>query len=157
RFVASQRLHRVPTSVARALVLWGEGFPVELLTSVPSAEHVLALQSRGARCVSLLPEGVSTSPHADVLSFALHDLCHLDKFADACHHVGQVGFFARLHAITTSSMWGHFERNLDEAFRRDWRHVAADMNGSAVFLFAALKMKLKMAVRRRVALEQGVE
>jgi hypothetical protein len=31
------------------------------------------------------------------------------------------------------------------------------MNGSAVFLFAAMKMKLKMAVRRRAARERGVD
>lgn len=157
RFVAEQRLHRISTAVARALVAWSDGFPVELLGSVPAAGHVLALQARGARCVSLLPEGVDTSPHADALAFAVHDLCHLDKFADREHHLGQVGFFSCLHAAVSRPTWEIFESSLDEAFRRDWHHVAADMNGSAVFLFAALKMKLKMAVRRRIALDRGDE
>src|SRR5437660_2158161 len=41
RLVAEQRFHRIPTTVARALVAWADGFPVELLTSVPTARHVL--------------------------------------------------------------------------------------------------------------------
>jgi hypothetical protein len=157
RFFAEQRLHRVSTAVARALITWAEGFPVELLTSVPDPSHVLALQARGARCVSLVPEGVSTTPHADALAFVLHDLAHLDKFVDPAHHAGQVGFFASLRSATYAPEWRTFEASFDEAFRRDWCHVAADMNGSAVFLFAALKMKLKMAVRRLVARDKGVE
>jgi hypothetical protein len=156
RRVAERRFHRISTAVARALVAWADGFPVELLTSVPSARHVLELQAQGARCVSLLPDGAATDPHPDALAFALHDLCHLDKFIDPAHHLGQVGFFACLSTVANRAGWFRFEADFDEAFRRDWHHVAADMNGSAVFLFAALKMKLKMAVRRRMAVERGV-
>jgi len=155
RIFAERRLHRVPAGAARALVAWGEGFPVELLEEVPSPLHVLELQAKGRRCVSLLPEGTPTSPHIDALAFALHDLCHLDKFIDPRHYAGQLGFFACVHASIGSTRWQAFERGLDPAFRTDFHHVAADMNGSAVFLFAALKMKLKMAVRRRLAAERG--
>jgi len=149
--MAEQRLYRVSTSVARALVAWGDGFPAVLLASVPLPDYVLELQAQGRRCVSLLPHGVSPSPHSDALAFALHDLCHLDKFVDPSHHLGQVGFFASLHSSSKRTAWGRFEGEFDETFRRDWHHVGADMNGSAVFLFAALKMKLKMAVRRAVS------
>jgi hypothetical protein len=38
---------------------------------------------------------------------------------------------------------------LDDTWRAERDYVIADMNGSAVFLFAALKMKLALAVRRR--------
>jgi hypothetical protein len=155
RFLAEQRVHRVPSRVARALLAWSDGFPVELLESLPSAGQVLALQARGGRCVSLLPDEANTAPHQDALAFALHDLCHLDKFIDPAHHFGQVGFFACLHAAVAGPYWSEFEAGFDAAFRRDLEHVAADMNGSAVFLFAALKMKLKMAVRRRLAAEEG--
>src|SRR5882724_4334631 len=117
RRVAEQRFHRVPTAVARALVTWGDGFPVELLTSVPSPLYVLELQSKGARCVSLLADEVCTRPHSDALAFALHDLCHLDKFADPEHHLGQVGFFASLHRLVRRREWSAFERDLDDAFR----------------------------------------
>jgi hypothetical protein len=99
--------------------------------------------------------GVSTYPHADALAFTIHDLCHLDKFIEAEHHRGQVGFFACLDRAIHGPSWSDFERSFDETFSCDWQHVAADMNGSAVFLFAALKMKLKMAVRRRVAAAEG--
>jgi len=151
RFIAERRMHRVSTSVARALLAWADGFPVELFTDVPPATAVLALQAKGHRCVSLLPDGAETGPHEDTLAFAVHDLCHLDKFIDSEHHRGQVGFFASLHGAVEGGSWGAFEAHFDAAFGRDWQHVAADMNGSSVFLFAALKMKLKMAVRRHVA------
>jgi hypothetical protein len=153
RFFAEQRLHKIPVAVARALVAWSNGFPVDLMTTIPSPARVLALQAEGRRCVSLLPDGVPTAPHADPLAFATHDLCHLDKFVDPRHHLGQVGFFWALHRALTQPSWAQFEARFDSTFREDWEHVAADMNGSAVFLFAALKMKLKMAVRRRCGRE----
>jgi hypothetical protein len=155
RFIAERRLHRVSTAVARALLAWADGFPVELLTEVPPAAAVLALQAEGRRCVSLLSDGTPTHPHADELAFTIHDLCHLDKFIDPEHHRGQLGFFACLHRAARRRAWAEFESNFDPAFICDWHHVAADMNGSAVFLFAALKMKLKMGVRRRVAAAEG--
>ena len=155
RFIAEQRIHRVSTAVARALVAWAAGFSVELLTEMPPAAAVLALQAEGRRCVSLLPEGADTRPHADALAFTVHDLCHLDKFIDPEHYPGQVGFFFCLHRAVGRRGWAEFESNFDAAFTADWQHVAADMNGSAVFLFAALKMKLKMAARRRVAAAYG--
>src|SRR5262245_32921976 len=65
RFFVEQRVHRVPVAVARALVACGDGFPVELLTAVPTLRHVLGLQARGARCVFLLLDGASTFSHAD--------------------------------------------------------------------------------------------
>src|SRR3954464_9321596 len=49
RFFAEQRLHRVPTSVARALLAWGAGFPATLCTSIPEPCYVLSLQARGER------------------------------------------------------------------------------------------------------------
>jgi hypothetical protein len=153
RFMAERRLYRVPVSVARALVSWSEGFPVTLLTRVPSADELIDLQAKGERCVSLLSDDSEASPHANALDFAIHDLCHLDKFTDPEHHLGQVGFFITLRAARSHADWPAFESQFDEALRRDFAHVYADMNGSAVFLFAALKMRLKMAARRRCNVE----
>jgi len=141
--------------VTRALMAWADGFPVELWTEVPPAATVLSLQAEGRRCVSLLSDGADTRPHDDVLAFTIHDLCHLDKFIDAEHHQGQVGFFKCLDQAVGGSRWREFESHFDPTFTDDWQHVAADMNGSAVFLFAALKMKLKMAARRRVTEAHG--
>jgi len=147
--VAHQRLRGVPRPVACALVSWAEGADVKLFEHVPPPEAVLELQARGARCVSLLSPGIETTPHADALAFALHDLCHLAKFLDPAHHAGQVGFFSTVANARKLQAWTAFERGLDTVLSDEWNHVISDMNGSAVFLFAAMKMKLKMAVRRR--------
>ncbi len=150
--VARTRLRGVTLPVAQALVAWGEGRRrVRLLERVPLAGEVLALQADGERCVSLLADDRAAAPHADGLAFVLHDLCHLEKFVDPEHHAGQVGFFRVVHAAMVRPAWGPFAARFDVDFARDLEHVVADMNGSAVFLFAALKMKLKMASRRRVA------
>ena len=152
KLVASRRLWRVPRDVAAGLVAWANGErDVVLLGSVPAPRDVLALQAEGRRCVSLLPDA---SPE-NGLDFALHDLCHLEKFVDPRHHEEQVGFFASLDAATRTDAWRAIDLRYDEAWRKDSEHVAADMNGSAIFLFAALKMKLKMAARRDVARRAG--
>lgn len=156
RLFAEHRLHRVPSAAARALVAWSRGERrVDLLAHVPTARDVLALQSKGRRCVSLLPEGASTAPHADGLAFALHDLCHLEKFVDPDHHEAQVGFFALVFKAISDPAWSSLEAGLDAQWIADRDHVIADMNGSAVFLLLALKSKLKVAVRRRVARDRG--
>ena len=40
------------------------------------------------------------------------------------------------------------DRELDDRWRADRDDIIADMNGSAVFLLAALKMRLGLAARR---------
>ncbi|MEO8797240.1 MAG: hypothetical protein ABI551_05085, partial [Polyangiaceae bacterium] len=104
-------------------------------------------QAMGERCVSLLPDDA----HPDPLEFALHDLCHLEKFVDPETYEGQVGFFGAVHRGELDVRFAQ----LDQAFHKDLEHVIADMNGSPVFLFAALKMKLKMAARRETARVRG--
>jgi hypothetical protein len=121
-----------------------------MLRRVPAPREVLHWQATGRRCVSVLPDGADTTPHESPFDFAIHDLCHLDKFIDPEHHLGQRGFFAGLHAASARPEWSTFVGQFDCVFERDLAQVAADMNGSAVFLFAALKMRLKMAVRRQV-------
>jgi hypothetical protein len=156
--LAATRVRGVSDPVARALVAWALGAAhVHLLFRVPLPIEVLGWQSRGERCVSLVADDVATAPHADGLAFALHDLCHLEKFIDPEHFTGQVGFFRAVHRALTDPRWSSFAGRFDDAFATDLEHVVADMNGSAVFLFAALKMKLKMAVRRRVARAAGRE
>ena len=105
------------------------------------------MQARGERCVSILSE----ASHPDPLDFALHDLCHLEKFVDLDSYAGQVGFFSAIYRGNVEARFSH----LDAKWKQDLEHVAADMNGSPVFLFAAIKMKLKMAARREVARLRG--
>lgn len=156
RTLVERRIYRVPDAVVRALLALSAGFPAELYEHVPEPRDVLALQARGQRCVSLLGPDTPTRPFADGFEFALHDLCHLDKFANAEHHLGQVGFFASLLALARCDAWIAVESSLDATFENDRDRVGADTNGSSVYLFAVLKMRLKMAARRSLARDAGV-
>jgi hypothetical protein len=157
RVFAERELYRIPSAVHRALVAWAEGArPVDLWLRVPSAREILALQARGRRVVSLLEDGIPTAPHEDGLAFAVHDLCHLEKFMDPAHHVGQVGFFALMNRALRDGRWSALEATLDETWIEERNHVIADMNGSAAFLYLTLKNKLKLAIRRQIARARGV-
>jgi hypothetical protein len=157
RIFSEYRIRGVSELAVRGLWLWHGGFPAQLSTSVPAPEQVLELQAKGARFVSLLPPEVRPPlPGDDGLSFALHDLCHLAKFGGA-HYEEQVGFFATLAAAFERPAWRAIEAELDDVWLAGRASVSADMNGSSVFLFAVLKMKLKMAARRKLARSEGRE
>jgi hypothetical protein len=151
---AERRVRGVPEPVVRGLFAWDRGQrPVDLLFDVPPARGVLARQARGRRCVCLIDDAAARAHgdprHPDGLTFALHDLCHLEKFVAPEHHAGQVGFFRIVERALNAPEMTALDGDLDDTWRADRDYVIADMNGSAVFLFAALKMKLKMAVLRR--------
>ncbi|MGH7282327.1 MAG: hypothetical protein ACRELY_12430 [Polyangiaceae bacterium] len=148
RLFAEYRVRLVSEPASRALVEAAHARrPLHVLDRKISPRDLLAMQARGERCVSILDDGNGDDP----LEFALHDLCHLEKFVDEETYAGQVGFFDALHRANLDARFDH----LDLAWRKDLEHVSADMNGSPVFLFAALKMKLKMAARRDVARHRG--
>jgi hypothetical protein len=155
RFLTRERVRRVPRRALSGLFAWAKGFSVDLREDVPRADEILALQAAGRRCVSLLPEGVSPAPHASGLDFLIHDLCHLDKFVAPEHHEEQVGFFGSLQRLVADPTFHELEQRLDRTFVEDRNRLAADVNGSAVYLFALLKMKLKMAARRLNARNAG--
>ncbi len=157
QLVSEFRLKGVCEDAARGIAAWSRGLPVTVFERVPEALEVLALQARGERCVSLLPERLSPAPHANALEFLLHDLCHLGKFAEARYHDEQVGFFATFAAAIRRPEWHELERELDAEWLAARDQVLCDMNGSSIFLFAAFKMKLKMAARRSVARACGRE
>ena len=156
RTFAERRVRGVPEDVVRGLFAWDrDQRPVDLLFDVPSARHVLALQARGRRCVCLLPDDAALAHgdprHPDGLTFALHDLCHLEKFVAPEHHAGQVGFFRIVQRTLEAPAMAALDGRLDDTWRADRDYVIADMNGSAVFLFAALKIKLILAAGRASA------
>jgi hypothetical protein len=161
RVFAARRVRAVPEDVVRGLFAWDRGErPVDLLFEIPTAEGVLARQARGRRCVCLLADETARAHgdprHPTGLAFVLHDLCHLEKFVAPEHHAGQVGFFrAVARALATPAMRA-LDGDLDDTWRAERDYVISDMNGSAVFLFAALKMKVNMAVRRRLARLRGL-
>jgi hypothetical protein len=153
----SFRIAGVSELAHAGLMLIERGFPVLVGETPLLPEELLALQARGARCVTLLPTGEpAPEPHGDRLDFVLHDLCHLAKFADAEHYAGQVGLFATLARAFSDPGWREVERQFDAAWFADRAAVSADMNGCCVFLLAVLKMRLKMAARRCLAARRGV-
>jgi len=158
--IACRRLRGVSEPVVSALMGWSRGErPALLLSSVPTSLDVLRLQSVGRRCVSLLEDAEALAHgdprHPDGLTFVLHDLCHLEKFVDPAHRAGQIGFFDSVLRATQMAEWSALEAPFDGEWEADRDYVFSDMNGSAIFLFAALKMKVRMAVRRQVARMRG--
>jgi hypothetical protein len=142
RFVAERRVRGLPDPAAQALCGWADGRRrAVLLRGVPSARAVLAWSARGWRCVSLLDgeEG---------LAFALHDLCHLEKYFDDEHHLGQVGFFAALEAALRDPRFAALEEGFDEEWARERDRVLADMNASPLFLYCGLRCRVAQACRR---------
>jgi len=153
RTFAERRVRGVPEAVVRGLFAWDRGErPVDLLFDIPPPRGLLALQAGGRRCVCLLEDAAARAHgdprHPDGLTFALHDLCHLEKFVAPEHHDGQVGFFRLVDRALAAPAMIALDGTLDDTWRAERDYVIADMNGSAVFLFAALKMKLALAVRR---------
>jgi hypothetical protein len=154
RLIADYRLWSVGELESRGLVGWAMGRRSALLFDEPiTPKHIVELQAEGLRCVSLL----ARIPPREGLDFALHDLRHLEKFFDPDHHRAQIGFFRSWARALGKNDSDRFDGTLDETWREDRDRVLADMNGSPIFLFAVLKMKLKVAVRRRLARERGVE
>jgi hypothetical protein len=151
RLVTDFRMKGVSDDAARGVAAWSRGLDVAVFDRVPGPLEVLRLQSLGGRCVSLLSADVPASPHESALEFLLHDLCHLGKFADPRYYREQVGFFATFAGALERPGWLELEAELDDEWISARDQVLCDMNGSSVFLFAAFKMKLKMAARRKVA------
>ena len=117
RTFAPRRVRGVPEPVVRGLLAWDRGErPVDLLASVPAARRLLALQARGRRYVSLIDDAAALAHgdprHPDGLTFALHDLCHLEKFVAPEHHRGQVGFFRAVERALDTPAMAALEREL---------------------------------------------
>jgi hypothetical protein len=143
---AHSQVYRVEAQVAESLVQWAHN-PSRLvaLLRVPTPREVLAWQARGTRCVSLLPDGADTGLQPSTLEFALHDLCHAHKFFDPAHHVGQVGWSRVLQQTLESREWQVLTHGFGAQWQAELDHVTADMNGSPLFLYSALRRKVELA------------
>jgi hypothetical protein len=158
--IAAERVRGVSERVVGGLLAWDRGLrPVDLLDVVPTANEILGRQACGRRCVSLLPDEVAAAHgdprHPDGLSFVLHDLEHLEKFVEPAHHLGQIGFFRAVRRAFADAAFAQVQAGFDATWASDRDYVVADMNGSAIFLFSVLKMKVNMAVRRQLARTAG--
>jgi hypothetical protein len=160
RVFANRRVRGIPEVVASGLLAWArDGRPARLVARIPAAREILRRQSRGQRYISLVDDEAARAfgdpRHPDGLAFALHDLCHLEKFVAPEHHRGQIGFFRAVDRALDDPALAALQATFDEQWRADRDYVIADMNGSPIFLFALLKMRVNMAVRRRLALTRG--
>lgn len=145
-WLATRHVYRVEQHVAAGLLAWTRNERrLVALTHVPTPQQVLALQAIGWRCVSLLADDADCGLQPSPFEFALHDLCHAEHFFDPAHHVAQVGFFAGLHQLTSAGG----VQDGDALWQADWHHVAADMNGSVLFLFSALRRKAQLLAMRQ--------
>ncbi len=149
RTLAERHVYRVESQVAECLVAWAHrNRRLFLRFDIPTPAELLVYQARGERIVSLLPEGVPTGLEASNFEFALHDLCHAEKFFAPEHFHGQVGFFATVESMLRGAAWAQLTRDFDAAWPAEVDHVVADMNGSPLFLFAALRRKVMNAALR---------
>lgn len=152
-YFAAHRLRGVGELEARGLVGWANDTrSAELFDREITAREIIELQAEGRRCVALLPD----APPADGLEFALHDLRHLEKFFEPAHHRVQIGFFRLFARALSRPDYLQLDQSLDETWCNERDKTLADMNGSPIFLFGVLKMKLKVAVRRSLARARGV-
>lgn len=146
QWLAERHVYRVEQHVAAGLLAWTRNERrLIALAHIPTPQQVLALQAIGWRCVSLLADDADCGLQPSPFEFALHDLCHAEHFFDPAHHVAQVGFFAGLHRLGGA---GAAEGG-DQLWQADWNHVAADMNGSVLFLFSALRRKAQLLAARQ--------
>ncbi len=147
--LAERHVFRVEDQVATCLNAWAHGQrPLHVRFAIPPPLELLAFQARGERIVSLLPEGVPTGLEPSNFEFALHDLCHAEKFFDPLYYAGQVGLFNALHAAWMGPLWQPLTAPFDATWPGEFHHVASDMNGSPLFLFAALRRKVMNAAAR---------
>jgi hypothetical protein len=151
------QIYKLPARAVLALSRVEHGYPFEVRRQRLNDDELVRLQRRGARAVTLLAADESAEPYSSGLEFAIHDLCHFERFTDPSHYVEQIGFFSAMGSALERAPFVLAERALDAEWERGKLHVLADMNGSSLFLFAVLKMKLKMAARRALARERGYE
>lgn len=134
----------IPLSVPRSLRAWQSGlYPLELLTSVPTPEHVLEMQCQGQRCVSMLIELEEIENFVeegrDVLGFIVHDLIHADHFfADPLRAQAQVLFCQKLrHVYDLPQIQNLLQK--DPVFRSEFYYIMSDMNSVPLHLLKTLK------------------
>jgi hypothetical protein len=133
------------------LVAWLESrYPLTLLTTIPSPQEMLELQSQGRRYVTLMLDSEQQfrpwGRHQDACDFLLHDLEHAHKFfADPELFAGQVTFFqALLETLKHMDRW-----HADARFLRDLHYLQSDMNSHPVHLIKYLKAIVLNAEIRR--------
>lgn len=147
----------IPLSAAKSLCAWRSGrYTLKLLTSVPSPEEVLLMQTLGQRCVSMLvqPNQIQTfvDEGRDVLGFIIHDLIHADHFfADAEKARAQIQFCQKLVVVLNLPEIQKMLR-LDPIFKSEFHYLMSDMNSVPLHLLKTLKAILLGYFKRKCSL-----
>jgi len=122
---------RTIPSATLALLGWlRDGWPLRLMTRIPSPREVLSQQARGQRVVTLIDLPRAIHPvltKADGFEFLVHDLEHAWKFChDPDQHHLQRRFFGCLEQALDS---GLFDACLaDPVFAERFDYLISDMN-----------------------------
>ncbi len=148
----SRSLRSVPLSVQKSIALWSQHDCLKLCEYIPSPEEVLAMQSLGIRCVSVLTDPVCmrgfVEEGRDVLGFVVHDLIHADHFfSDPQQAKAQIQFskyLQKLHALPLIQQ----KLRQDIEFMSEWNYLISDMNSVPLHLFKTLKAILLAASKR---------
>ena len=124
RRFSERRVRGLPEAVVRGLFAWKRGErPVDLLFEVPAARRVLALQARARRCVCLIEDAAarahSDPRHPDGLTFALHDLRHLEKIPLARTSPREGRFLSPREARSTRPRRSPLPRELEVPWRAE--------------------------------------
>ncbi|MFM6928891.1 MAG: hypothetical protein ACKOX6_10540 [Bdellovibrio sp.] len=143
----SRSWRSVPFSVQRSLTAWSQGlYPLQLLTTIPTAHDVLLMQANGRRCVSMLihPQEITdfVGEGRDVLGFLIHDLIHADHFFyDSRKAQAQIEFCKKLLSVIELD----FIREMldqDDKFKEEFQYLMSDMNSVPLHLLKTLKALL---------------
>jgi hypothetical protein len=140
---AGRAFKATPLPVHRALLAWSTGdYPLVRLGHIPSVAEVLAQQTNGQRCVTLIAGkgvfGRLVLGERDPLGFAYHDLVHADHFFHDNETMrGQIGFYRLVDRMLRERLLAPFEHHAEFAGRLDY--LLADMNAHPVHLWKCLR------------------
>ncbi len=139
-------LRGVPEKVLWSLDQWRmDKISLELHHDILTPEDLLALQSKGKRCVTALVQNTEISRPVeegrDVWSFCLHDLLHASHFFrnhdELCAQQFLSKFF--LDALQNTKLKTYFDH--DSIFKKEFYYIASDMNANPVYIFFSFYAK----------------
>lgn len=139
-------LKSTPETVNRSLLHWStNAYPLELMSRIPNSLEVLAQQTVGRRCVSVLTSAERCRSYIlgerDPLSFTMHDLIHADHFYhNPVSYEGQLGFYGLMDFCLKEN---HFSEQMkNPKFSEELDYLISDMNAYAIHLLKCFKAAL---------------
>ncbi len=140
-------LKSFPASINRTMLNWMSGtWQIELFFHVPSARELLILQAENKRCITLVKDEKKIDTlilnKRDPLSFALHDMMHIDQYFNSKESSsGQLGFYRKCVPLYQNKKIKQKLKTHSE-FKTKFEYVTSDMNAYSIHLFKCLKHAL---------------